>query len=97
MKDNQDNSSLLYKTACPSCGSSDANAVYSDGHSFCYSCNTHGKGEDTMEVVEKTPVSGLAPMGEAIHLSKRKIPEDIAKKFSYTTSTYNGPPVKNAK
>lgn len=31
----------LHNEACPACGSSDANAVYDDGHSFCFSCNTH--------------------------------------------------------
>lgn len=27
--------------ACDDCGSSDARCVYADGHSHCYSCNTH--------------------------------------------------------
>ena len=33
---------LLRKDRCinPSCGSSDAMAIYSDGHGFCYSCQT---------------------------------------------------------
>ena len=30
-----------YKTSCPACGSSDANAVYSDGSTHCFSCQTH--------------------------------------------------------
>lgn len=29
---------LLYKGSCELCGSSDARAVYSDGHSFCFAC-----------------------------------------------------------
>lgn len=29
---------FLKHTSCPKCGSSDANAVYSDGGSYCYSC-----------------------------------------------------------
>jgi len=31
-------SEFLYLTPCSNCGSSDANAVYSDGHSYCFSC-----------------------------------------------------------
>lgn len=31
----------LFKTSCDSCGSSDANAVYSDGGSHCFSCGKH--------------------------------------------------------
>ena len=38
-------STLLRKTSCPDCGSSDARAEYDDGHSFCYSCNTRTQGE----------------------------------------------------
>lgn len=30
---------LIKKTSCPSCGSSDARAVYDDGHEWCFSCN----------------------------------------------------------
>ena len=26
---------------CPNCGSSDANSRYSDGHTFCFSCQTY--------------------------------------------------------
>lgn len=32
---------FLHHTACPSCGSSDANAVYSDGSTYCFSCTTY--------------------------------------------------------
>lgn len=30
---------------CPSCGSSDANAIYTDGHTFCHKCHTWLPGE----------------------------------------------------
>ncbi len=36
----EDKSKWLYNTSCTTCGSSDANAVYDDGHSFCFSCLT---------------------------------------------------------
>ena len=30
---------------CEKCGSSDANSVYTDGHSFCFSCQTYTPAE----------------------------------------------------
>ena len=44
-----DESTLMYKGPCSDCGSSDACAVYDDGHTFCFSCNTHKQGEPKME------------------------------------------------
>ena len=42
-------SEYMYKTSCDSCGSSDANAVYSDGGKHCFSCGVTIKGGDTFE------------------------------------------------
>ncbi len=47
-------STLISKGSCDSCGSSDANALYDDGHSFCFSCNTHKQGESTVSHVTLT-------------------------------------------
>lgn len=35
---------------CSTCGSSDALAKYSDGHSYCFSCQDHKKGVDKDEI-----------------------------------------------
>ena len=32
---------FLRHEACPDCGSSDALAVYDDGHTYCFSCQTY--------------------------------------------------------
>ena len=29
----------------PECGSSDANSLYDDGHTYCFACNTHKAGD----------------------------------------------------
>jgi len=42
-------SSFLYHTPCPSCHSSDANSMYSDGHQYCFTCGTYTKPEDNQE------------------------------------------------
>ena len=43
------NTSFIKHTSCESCGSSDANAVYSDGSAYCFSCrkNTAAGTENT--------------------------------------------------
>ena len=35
--------------SCPSCGSSDANGLYTDGHTFCHKCFTRTDGGDVSE------------------------------------------------
>ena len=43
-------SEFIKHQSCPDCGSSDALAVYTDGHTFCFSCQTRKAGD----VQEKT-------------------------------------------
>ena len=40
-----DESTFLYHTSCPECGSSDGNSVYSDGHTYCFVCNHFDSGQ----------------------------------------------------
>lgn len=44
-----DESTLVSKGPCNSCGSSDANALYDDGHTYCFSCLTHVSGDGPTE------------------------------------------------
>ena len=41
----ENESNLVSKGPCDECGSSDANATYDDGHTYCFSCETHKQGE----------------------------------------------------
>lgn len=43
------NSRLIKHTSCENCGSSDAKAIYSDGHRFCFSCSHYFPPEDDIE------------------------------------------------
>jgi len=45
---------------CEKCGSSDANSLFSDGHTYCYACLTYTAGEG--DTAEPEPVT--APMGQ---------------------------------
>lgn len=45
-----DSSIIGMHLPCPDCGSHDALCQYSDGHSYCFSCNTYTKGDQREEV-----------------------------------------------
>ena len=64
--------------ACPNCGSSDANSLYSDGHTFCFVCNyrTAGDGESVHIHQNKMQL-----IGDAANLTGRKISQRTAEKF----------------
>ena len=52
---------FIKHTSCESCGSSDANAVYSDGSAFCFSCKkTQAKDTQDTEVVFDVVQSNLS-------------------------------------
>ena len=78
-----DRSEFLYHTKCDACHSSDGKAVYSNGGTYCFVCNTAGRGEK----MENTPRNKGTPQGllayEYTDLNKRKIPEAIVKQYSY--------------
>ncbi len=55
------NTNFIKHTSCESCGSSDANAVYSDGSAFCFSCKkTQAKDTQDTEVVFDVVQSNLS-------------------------------------
>lgn len=45
---------LVSKGSCDECGSSDANALYDDGHTYCFSCETHKQGEESPTALKQT-------------------------------------------
>lgn len=75
-------SHYLYKTSCENCGSSDARAVYSNGTSTCFSCGNWQKDDSDYTPTTKGRNMSLLQY-EHRDVAKRKIPEDIARKFNY--------------
>ena len=76
---------VIYKSSCPFCTSSDAFAVYSDGHGYCFSCRTHQasvEGE-TPRISKSQPMRAELIHGEYQALGKRGISEAICKKYGY--------------
>jgi len=48
-------SEFLYHTNCPNCGSSDALGVFSDGHTYCFSCSkTSGRAYKAPPVAQRS-------------------------------------------
>jgi twinkle protein len=94
--DTQEQSSLIQHGPCDNCGSSDANAEYSDGHFFCFSCETHTPSASDKPKTQPRLAPDLIPVGQFNSLVKRKIREDTCRKFGYSISTYKGQTVQVA-
>lgn len=92
---------LLYKIACPDCGSSDGLAVYSNGTGFCWAgCAGEGKGfkrnpegdndEDFEEFQDKPQAKQkLVRDLEYFQLPRGKIDKDICAKYGYGFGDYD--------
>jgi twinkle protein len=97
-------STFLYHEHCPECGSSDACGVFSDGHRYCYSCNTYFRPDGSVKTdgsvkKEVTRVSKeCIPFEdlEAVSLTKRCISKDTCSKFKYFSTVYKGKPCQVA-
>lgn len=81
----ENNSHYLYKTSCDNCGSSDANAVYSNGSHYCFSCGHYSPSEETLEVAHRrTTVKEFEPLvGDYTALKARGIHQDTCEKYGY--------------
>ena len=58
---------------CDTCGSSDGNSLYSDGHTFCFVCHHRTGGDD--EIVHNHMSKNVTLKGEAERLNKRNLSE----------------------
>lgn len=100
-------SALLYKGACDFCGSSDARAVYDDGHSYCFACPEEtawqaGPGGEEGETgtsgrpgrVNHLPADLL--QGDHAPLGKRKLTLKTVQQFDYRVGTEFGESVQIA-
>lgn len=102
MKRHEETSEFLYHTHCPHCGSSDALSVYSDGHTYCFSCSTWTPGPGSEHSygnasgVSFAMSSRLIPDGEYSSLTKRCLDVETCRKFGYSLGHYHGKPVQIA-
>lgn len=93
-------SEFVRHTSCSECGSSDANAVYSDLHEHCFSCGVTKQADGELSpspwADQVSNVGNLAALGSPSALPRRRLTEETCQKFGYTVSEYNGQTVQIA-
>ena len=80
--DMRSESEFLRHEPCPSCGSSDALARYTDGHGHCFSCLHYEHGDDTTPLPTTTNKRLMDFTGDYVPLKGRNLREDTLKKFN---------------
>ena len=91
--DEKDKGEFSHHTSCDSCGSNDANAVYTNGSSYCFACEKWTPPSDGEPQARSKPTSRMAMsllQYEPKDLSSRKIPEAICKQYKYGIGTMGG-------
>ena len=92
---------FIQHAPCRECGSSDAVAIYDDGHGYCFSCKHHYKNYDSPDTVVPMPVTQTANHDgiqdlKYTALSSRKISEQTCKFWNYQVGNYQGRPCQVA-
>lgn len=99
----EDSSEYTHKGPCENCGSSDANAHYTDGHTFCFACEhwTPGDGSEgehrpgAKKVAEGCISKGNSD-GRFTDLVARGITVETCQKFGYWVGRHGGKRVQVA-
>lgn len=78
---------------CPDCGSSDALSEYTDGHTYCYSCNALHNSNDTETTTKYDDFISDMTLKP---LKARGITESTCRKYQYYYTTYKGKPCQVA-
>ena len=92
-------SELVSMGPCAACGSSDANGLYTDDHTYCFSCHHHVQGDAIEPTNRNTRIvrSGSFLSGEVRALNKRGLSEATCRRFGYTVGALrSGVPVQIA-
>lgn len=86
-KEKRENGNFMYHTLCNNCGSTDANAVYDNDTTYCFSCkkSTFLKGQEIKgaKVVQNSNTEFTPIDIEYKELSARGIKQSIAQQYSY--------------
>ena len=65
---------------CSSCGSSDGNSLYSDGHTFCFVCHTRTWGDGEVQSQSRSKTTVIL-QGQAERLNRRGLSEKICQQY----------------
>lgn len=102
MRTPDNGSEFVAHIPCEFCGSRDNRALYSDGHTYCFTCpddTAYQPPEDQATVKPRLKKGGARVefiKGEIHALPSRKITEETARLFGYMQATYRGEPVQVA-
>ena len=77
-------SSFIKHIPCEKCGSSDANSLYSDGHTFCFNCYTPVALEDDMAHQQSKPRKEMELKGTVKGIADRGILRATCEKYGVT-------------
>lgn len=90
-------SQFISHSPCDACGSSDANAVYDDGHTYCFSCQTRTDGDgETQAKPSKHKDDEQFLTGEYRSLKNRKLSAEDCRKYEYFVTEHKGEMVQVA-
>jgi twinkle protein len=84
-------SKFIKHCACPSCGSSDGNAQYEDGTTFCFVCRQYGKTEGDVDVPTKSKMTmvTLEQPGEVTGIQERGIHRSTTQHYGVTCDSHH--------
>jgi twinkle protein len=86
MQQHETNSKFIKHMACDSCSSSDANSLYDDGHTYCFSCHTTvGANQDMQDRTSQfQSIESLIQITyfQSHSIDDRKITQDTCKKYN---------------
>lgn len=98
--EHQTDANFIRHDPCPKCPSSDAFAVYDDGHGFCFSCEHYEPGRGGSGVSNQggsSSVSGkLVNRGEVRAINSRGLTEETCETFGYKCAKVGGEPAQIA-
>jgi twinkle protein len=77
-------SNFIKHIPCEKCGSSDANALFDDNHTYCYGCLTYVAGDGEVVKGKKESRPMLEIKGEVKSISERGITRDTCQHFGVT-------------
>ena len=87
---------FLHHAPCNVCGSSDANAHYSDGTTYCFACQTWSRNEEYQEGRTDYNMNKDFLTAHPKALASRKISEETCKRYGYRVAVVEGSPVQVA-
>ena len=97
MPNEHDSSTFVSHEPCEKCGSSDANSLFSDGHLYCFACETYTPGEGELMETNTQPFQHNLLTGDPRAIPARGLSEEDCKKFGYWIGTdHLGEPVQIA-